>query len=455
MRRRERCTPAALPVTTHRGSRYIRTTAASAADPDTWERHPLASPVVRDERSAARAVFVVATAALLALTSGPLFRVRTWWGFKDPLGRDAVVVTVHAAFGVLALVWLVAGERWRRLDRRGLVVAGALVVWITLSALWSLDRGETFRHGLQLASALAVGAAAAVALGARRFGWALWTALHIGLGWSIVAIYLDRPGTLDRNGDWAGIYFNRNSLALYAALGILVSAFLCVQRYRGAWRLAPVVLALAIVGDLRLIAGSDALTPLVALAGAAAAVVLVVVARRVVARGVAVTRVVAWAGIGAVVVVVVGWLTRDVWLDAAGRDSDLTGRADLWEVAFDWAWRRPVNGFGYLGPWSDREFLADIEAARGTLLGSAHNSFVEVFLGAGVVGLVLLVGLVVVLYLRTARAAVSGRSLVATFPLALLVFVVVENLTETLFVGNQLAVALLGALLAIPPATRR
>lgn len=414
---------------------------------------------MRDERPAISALFVLATAAMVALTSGPLFRIRTWWSYEDPLGRDAVVVAVHAAFGVLAAAWLVTGERWRTLDLRALVAAGVLVALILISTISSLDRGETFRQGLQIGSSLAVGGAAASGLGARRFTWALWAACHAGLAWSVVAIYLDRPGTIDHNGDWAGIYFNRNSLALYAALGVLASAFLLAPAWRRAGRIPSWIVAVVLVGalvmDVRLITGSDALTPLVALAAAGVAVGLALAGHRLVAGGVAAARVVVLAGGVGVVVAVVGWLTRGVWLDLAGRDSDLTGRADLWDVALEWAWRRPFRGFGYLGTWSDQRFLADVAAARGTLLGSAHNSFVEAFLGTGLLGLAALVALVVVLYLRTGIRAATTPQPATLLPFTVLVFVVVENLTETLLVGNQLAVALMGALLAIPPATAR
>ena len=414
---------------------------------------------MRDERPAIPALFVLATAAMVALTSGPLFRIRTWWSYEDPLGRDAVVVAVHAAFGVLAAAWLVTGERWRTLDLRALVAAGVLVALILISTISSLDRGETFRQGLQIGSSLAVGGAAASGLGARRFTWALWAACHAGLAWSVVAIYLDRPGTIDHNGDWAGIYFNRNSLALYAALGALASAFLLAPAWRRAGRIPSWIVAVVLVGalvmDVRLITGSDALTPLVALAAAGVAVGLALAGHRLVAGGVAAARVVVLAGGVGVVVAVVGWLTRGVWLDLAGRDSDLTGRADLWDVALEWAWRRPFRGFGYLGTWSDQRFLADVAAARGTLLGSAHNSFVEAFLGTGLLGLAALVALVVVLYLRTGIRAATTPQPATLLPFTVLVFVVVENLTETLLVGNQLAVALMGALLAIPPATAR
>ena len=196
---------------------------------------------------------VAAVASLVVLSSGPLYRLRTWWDYEDPLATDATVVVLNAAVGLVALSWLVSQGRFRQLDQRALAVAAALVGWLLLGSLWSLDRLETFRQSLQIASALTIGAAIAAALGAVWFRWALWAALQVGLGWSVVAIYLDRSGTIDRNGDWAGIFFNRNSLALYAALALLVAVFIAAdaRSIESAPRRWSVVAVLVAFGDRR------------------------------------------------------------------------------------------------------------------------------------------------------------------------------------------------------------
>jgi exopolysaccharide production protein ExoQ len=394
---------------------------------------------------------VAAVTSLVVLTSGPLYRLRTWWDYEDPLSTDATVVVINAAVGLVAFAWLVSQGRFRRLDQRALAVAVALIGWLLLGSLWSLDRLETFRQTMQIASALTIGAAIAAALGAVWFRWALWAALQIGLVWSVAAIYLDRGGTIDRNGDWAGIYFNRNSLALYAALALLVSVFIAAdaRAIESVAKRSVTVAALAGFGvvDVRLIAGSDALTPVVSLVAAFAVVALCWGGSHLVRRDIDANRLAAVVGGLALAVGAVGWATRRSWLDDLGRRADLTGRLDLWTVALDWAWRRPLHGYGYMAAWQDPTFMAEVEQARGTLLGSAHNSFVDLFLGAGLIGLALAIGLVAALYWRTVPAALRAVSVATLFPVALLVFVVVENLTETLLVGNQLVVALLGSLL--------
>jgi exopolysaccharide production protein ExoQ len=406
---------------------------------------------VRIERPVPWPTVLAAVASLFVLTTGPLYRLRTWWDYEDPLATDAFVVVLNAAIGLVAFSWLVSQGRFRQLDQRALAVAAALVGWLLLGSLWSLNRLETFRHAMQIASALTVGAAIAAALGAVWFRWVLWAGLHVGLVWSVIAIYLHRSGTLDNNSDWAGVYYNRNFLALYAALALLVAVFLAadarsIESAAKRWAVVAVLVGFGAV-DVRLIAGSDALTPVVSFTVALAAVAVCWAGSRLVRRDVDANRLAAVVGLVALAAAVVAWTTRRSWLDELGRRGDLTGRVAAWNVSLDWAWRRPLHGYGYMAAWREPGFQAEVEAARGRVLVHAHNSFVDVFLGAGLIGLALAVGLVAALYWRTVPVALRMVSAATLFPVALLVFVVVENLTETLLVGNQLIVALLGSLL--------
>ncbi|MDQ3351738.1 MAG: hypothetical protein M3501_07225 [Actinomycetota bacterium] len=66
-------------------------------------------------------------------------------------------------------------------------------------------------------------------------------------------------------------------------------------------------------------------------------------------------------------------------------------------------------------------------------------------LGGGFVGLLVFLCFVGGVCWLVSMTAVGRRSLVALWPLAMVVFVLVENLTETLFVSNHLTVALLSA----------
>lgn len=395
--------------------------------------------------------FVLTAAAVFALTVGPLYRVRTWWQFDDPLASDPFVVAIQAAVAIVGIGLLATGGRLMNVDRWAGLLAAALSFWLVASTIWSLDPGRTIREALLLAGTLAAGAAAACTVRPTHLLWALWAGVHAGLAWSAVAIWQLAPGTQDARGDWTGVYFNRNSLALIAAIGMLASALLVASERPNVTTSAGVFATVALVGsalaDAVLILGSDSLTPALALVAALGVVVLGPLAAALRRRGFADRAIVAGAGIGLGAGATLGWLLREPLADAVGRDADFSGRADIWDISWNWFARRPLIGQGYLGSWGDEQFQREMVAARGEVLSSAHNSFMEVLLGGGLVGIALLVALVAVVYWRVGAQAVGGQRLGARWPLVVLLFVVVEQLSETLLVGGHITVAMLGALL--------
>jgi O-antigen ligase len=404
---------------------------------------------------------VVAFGTLLS-TTGPLYRFRTWWSFEDPLASDPFVVLVQAGLGVVGAVALVRHGRWRRLDRRLVAVAGCLVAWLALGSLWSANASTTLRESLLIGVALIAGAGAAAAAGERLLVISAWIGVHLGLGWSAVLIVLVRPNSQDFNQEWTGVYFNPNSLALVAAFGILLALVLAAMIATGCFpvasepnrrRIALAVVTASIVADIWLISGTGSLTPLFALAVALGVSIAAVGARRIVGpsgrRPVDARLVAGVTGAAIVAVGLVGWSTRGSWLSSVGSTSELTGRTAMWEVALDWFAEAPLAGQGYLGAWYDPEFVADMLAARGEVLGSTHNSFIELLLGAGLVGFVLAIALYALLWLAAGTRALSGNGPLAVWPLAVLVYVIVENVAETLLVGGQLTVAVTGALIVV------
>jgi hypothetical protein len=208
---------------------------------------------------------VLVALGALVFSTGPLYRIRSWWEHDDPLAADVAVIAVQSLFGLIGLVALVSGARWRLVDRRLAVLATLLVAWMVLSALWSADAGTTLRESSMVGVTLVAGTGAAVAVRERMLVFAGWVGVHIGLAWSAVGIATLQPGTQDSKG-WTGVYFNPNSLALVAAVGLLLSVVLATQhwRSRGRWPIL-MVLAVAVAADLWLIRGTDSLTPLAAL----------------------------------------------------------------------------------------------------------------------------------------------------------------------------------------------
>ena len=76
-------------------------------------------------------------------------------------------------------------------------------------------------------------------------------------------------------------------------------------------------------------------------------------------------------------------------LAVVGRDATFTGRTDIWRIVLDAIGQKPLLGFGY--------YAATVDFMRPLLVGAigqaavdAHNGYLDVMLGTGIVGLVLL-----------------------------------------------------------------
>jgi exopolysaccharide production protein ExoQ len=119
-----------------------------------------------------------------------------------------------------------------------------------------------------------------------------------------------------------------------------------------------------------------------------------------------------------------------------GRDSSLTGRIPLWQLVLKEIALRPIRGYGFDAYWDSWEGHRVSDTVNWDVaVPHAHNGFLEVWLGLGLVGLaMILINLSrnFILALRTAR---SHREAEYSWPLLLVVFTVLYNLTEVSLLG--------------------
>lgn len=71
---------------------------------------------------------------------------------------------------------------------------------------------------------------------------------------------------------------------------------------------------------------------------------------------------------------------------ALGKDPTLTGRTELWEILIFIGFDRPIFGHGF-GLFFRPEIMHDYSAEFGWDAKSAHNSYLDLYLGLGVMGL--------------------------------------------------------------------
>ncbi len=119
---------------------------------------------------------------------------------------------------------------------------------------------------------------------------------------------------------------------------------------------------------------------------------------------------------------------------AIGRDASLTGRTDIWAeviIALEDIW---LAGIGWGIPWREGEPVTEqIWSRIGFQSGHAHNSYLDLVLQTGIIGLVLVVGLLVSALIRSIRTMNCPTNFDARITLAIMSTVVVRSLTESVY----------------------
>jgi O-antigen ligase len=400
--------------------------------------------------------WAAATFLWLLATAGPVLWVRTRWSLDGDIAEDPFYLALFLGVGAACVAVLVRDRRaldavWADPGRRRIAqVSVGLAGLLTLSAAWSLDPTLTFTHGLRFLGTIAVALVLASFFTALEQMATLWVAVHIGSAWSFVQIFRLAEGSQDDRENWVGIFVNRNLLGLVCAVGLTVGLLLAVHVWR-AWAgrdriVALVVLAGAALVDLRLLLGSGSATPVGVLVLSALVVGVVLAARRwAPERWTTSERAITGASVVLSGLVVLSAILIPAVAGVFGRGGNLSRRVPLWDFVQDKIADRPLWGWGYLGGWEDRQFLRDMrEFVRGKDLVSAHNSTLEVMLGAGVVALAVFVALLVLATRSCVRTAlVRGGGVASIWPLVALLWFLFESVTETFLVADTLPTVLL------------
>ena len=273
---------------------------------------------------------------------------------------------------------------------------------------------------------MAVGTAAALLAGAylrsRDALVALWAAMQLGVIVSVFAWYRHWFLAVDAGGDLAGVYFNRNSLGPVAVLAAATSAMLAVNLVRRGRPVGGVLLSAAAIGDLAIWWRTDSLTPAAALLGAAMVVglfALLVPGRAAAARRLA-------GGVICVALVVLTVTFVAAWTRVTGelhRTTTLSGRTIIWDVVSDFVGQRPVQGWGFMAVWTQQSMFEALWY-RGHVVYEAHSGYLEVLIGAGLLGFVALLGAIGVTLWRAGQRCVQRRDPLALYALTLSVYVV-------------------------------
>jgi exopolysaccharide production protein ExoQ len=123
-----------------------------------------------------------------------------------------------------------------------------------------------------------------------------------------------------------------------------------------------------------------------------------------------------------------------------GKDPHLSKRTDLWELSLAAVRRNPALGYGFVAFWNEEsQPAARIREELSWEVPHAHNGYIEVALGLGMVGLVLCAIVYAGLSKRAFMFFMGGNESYRRWPLSFLATTILYQFTEsTILNGNNI-----------------
>lgn len=381
-------------------------------------------------RSAGRLLERVATFAFLVLFAGIMWPPDAYFSGQMVTPQGASNIYDFLEFATL-VPFLALGFLACRRDLPQLLWYAwpvlALAFFAFLSAYWSDDPSLVVRR----AGTVTLSTLFGIYLVARGdFGWLVATLVKIFALAAIASFFaiMFLPQAATVTGDyythaWRGAFTDKNELGMVCGEALIFSIYAWRKRIGPRW-----IAGFTIAAYLVLLYGSESKTPIVFMMAALYAGLVVMALRRRSAAGLVTGYALMVFGIVAAGLLAVGW--QDALL-ALGRDPTFTNRTRIWQLALEYIAKRPWFGYGFGAFW--REQSADAQVfwvALGFKTPHAHNSWLEMALGIGVLGAGIAAVAWLAAFYRTLRVAAAPHAEHVAFCLALLAAIFFENLSE-------------------------
>ena len=324
--------------------------------------------------------------------------------------------------------------------------------WALLSVLWTQSPTRTPSEALLMSALLFSGVYLGGCLSFRAQIMSLFVALHILTIASLVQRWRWPEFAVESAG-WKGVFGSRNTLGPCSTLAVLsVVAFWSVFKPR-----LITTAGLIVFGFLDLLlafrAGSDtAWIALVCALGAVAAASATDWAAR---RGISGRLLLVSASVVAASAIVVLAAAGSKVSAKLGKGDTFSGRQEVWSYVIDAIRTRPIFGFGFASFWDSPANTQKLLDQTGYLYSAAHNTFLEVTLYLGLIGLVFLLVLVAKTLTSTWGALRPVFSAEAAWWIGLTTFALVENLTESMIAYHSVFWVLIVAGAYSSPVSRR
>jgi O-antigen ligase len=400
-----------------------------------------------------------AIVTLFALTQGPIYRLWSESASYVAVSPEPSALHVYFATFVAAqipsLVILANKIDVGVFQTRIFQLLAGFLSWLGLTLLWSMFARHSVPEFVSLVMTTSFGMYLVVRFSLPMVWWIVTAAMSIGMLLSWIAIWADWSLAVSvEEGYWAGIYFNRNSLAPVAAVALIAAVGVIVSStHLGVARRVVVTLVCCVVGlsAVTMMIGAESRTSPFAL-GVAVVVVLVWLATRRLLK--LISESVRLRGnslpIAAVVMAVtvffavrlVGGLTG-----VSGKTATFNSRGVLWSVSWSGFLEKPFHGWGWMAAWRTPNFLRQGEWWVLWNTEWSHNGYHDILLGGGIPA-ALLFACFLWFGLRGIELDLPRSQGVVT--VILVAFVLTAATQESFFIGSHFLWALLIAGISSP-----
>jgi O-antigen ligase len=222
-----------------------------------------------------------------------------------------------------------------------------------------------------------------------------------------------------------GIVGNSNLLAFAGMLGLVAFAVEYAIVGTRRWISAVSFIASAVCVDLAKSAGIS--FALVAVAVAALISILVEGKEREVRH-----RYYRFAWGAAAITAITVLLFRAQVFEFFGKSPDMTGRSGIWKIVLKMIGQHPWQGWGWISNW-----VPGVKPFEGLVVidrvpyYQAHNAYLDVWMQVGLVGLLLLLTLIVLTFVKAWRLAVRHTSALYLWPVLSFMGLLVWSATES------------------------
>ena len=381
---------------------------------------------------------------LFALTQGPVLSMWFASSLVTPEGTASPQMLTFIAVQIPALILL----GYRRILRSALFgpvgLLGLFCGWMWLSTLWATFGQHTIVEATTLCVTFLTGVYLARSFSLLEQLILVVVAMQPGLVWSRYAIANGWSNSIDQNGNWVGIYINRNSLAPVAMVSCLAASallWIVVLRRGKNWPipLIAVLVDVVLFGAVMLF-HSRSNTSVGGAVVFAAVWAFWTVVRSLVRRkrltSQSLQRFVYPLFI--VSATALAWATvklQSVLLGVFGETVNFNGRSAIWQYSWTGFLDRPLIGWGWMSAWRTPPFLRRDLWWSFVNTGWSHSGYMDILLGGGIVAAIVFV--VAVLWGVYRHLVQTETEIASQWTPAIMFFVLATATQESFFIGNH------------------